>query len=66
MAQAGIYDATSVQKAAVYAAIASAGLALTVDVLVPTVDDRCRLAVTAVCGRLRCYPRQPAMARARF
>jgi chaperonin GroEL len=34
MAQAGIYDATSVLKAAVYAAIASAGLALTVDVLV--------------------------------
>ena len=34
MAQAGIYDATSVQKAAVYGAIASAGLALTIDVLV--------------------------------
>jgi chaperonin GroEL len=34
MTQAGIYDATSVQKAAVYAAIASAGLALTIDVLV--------------------------------
>jgi len=34
MSQAGIYDATSVQKAAVYAAIASAGLALTIDVLV--------------------------------
>ena len=34
MAQAGIFDATSVQKAALYAAIASAGLALTVDVLV--------------------------------
>ena len=34
MAQAGIYDATSVQKAAVFGAIASAGLALTIDVLV--------------------------------
>ena len=34
MAEAGIYDATSVQKAAAYVAIASAGLALTVDVLV--------------------------------
>jgi chaperonin GroEL len=34
MTQTGIFDATSVQKAAVYAAIASAGLALTVDVLV--------------------------------
>jgi chaperonin GroEL len=34
MAQAGILDATSVQKAAVYSAIASAGLALTIDVLV--------------------------------
>lgn len=34
MAQAGIYDPTSVQKAAVYSAIASAGLALTVDVLI--------------------------------
>jgi len=34
MTQTGIFDATSVQKAAVYSAIASAGLALTVDVLV--------------------------------
>jgi len=34
MARAGIFDAASVLKAAVYAAIASAGLALTVDVLV--------------------------------
>jgi chaperonin GroEL len=34
MARAGILDATSVQKAAVYAAIASAGLALSIDVLV--------------------------------
>ena len=34
MAQAGIYDAAAVQKTAVYAAVASAGLALTVDVLV--------------------------------
>jgi len=34
VSEAGIYDATSVQKAAVYAAIASAGLALTIDVLV--------------------------------
>jgi chaperonin GroEL len=34
MAQAGIYDPTSVQKAAVYSAVAGAGLALTVDVVV--------------------------------
>jgi chaperonin GroEL len=34
MTQTGIFDATSVQKAAVYSAIASAGLALTIDVLV--------------------------------
>lgn len=34
MAQAGIYDATTVQKSAVYAAIASAAQALTIDVLV--------------------------------
>jgi chaperonin GroEL len=34
MAEAGIYDPTGVQKAAAYVAIASAGLALTVDVLV--------------------------------
>jgi len=34
MAEAGILDASAVQKAAVYAAIASAGLALSVDVLV--------------------------------
>jgi chaperonin GroEL len=34
MIQTGIFDATSVQKAAVYSAIASAGLALTIDVLV--------------------------------
>ena len=34
MAQAGIYDATAVQKSAVYAAIASAALALTIDVMV--------------------------------
>jgi chaperonin GroEL len=39
MAQAGIYDATSVQKAALYAAIASAGLALTVDVLIHRKDQ---------------------------
>jgi chaperonin GroEL len=39
MAQAGIYDVTSVLKAAVYAAIASAGLALTVDVLVHHKDQ---------------------------
>jgi chaperonin GroEL len=34
MAQAGIYDATAVQKSALYAAIASAALALTIDVMV--------------------------------
>jgi chaperonin GroEL (HSP60 family) len=34
MAGAGILDASAVQKAAVYAAIASAGLALSIDVLV--------------------------------
>jgi chaperonin GroEL len=34
MAEVGIYDPTGVQKAAVYAAVASAGLALTTDVLV--------------------------------
>ena len=34
VAEAGIYDATSVQKAAAYVAIASAGLGLTTDVLV--------------------------------
>ncbi len=34
MAEAGIHDPTGVQKAAVYAAVASAGLALTTDVLV--------------------------------
>jgi chaperonin GroEL len=34
MAAAGIYDATSVLKLAVFSAIASAGLALTVDVLI--------------------------------
>jgi len=34
MAQAGIYDATTVQKSAVYAAIAGAAQALTIDVLV--------------------------------
>jgi chaperonin GroEL (HSP60 family) len=32
--QAGIYDATAVQKAAVYGALSTAALALTVDVLV--------------------------------
>lgn len=34
MAQAGIYDATAVQKMALFSAIASAGLALTIDVLI--------------------------------
>jgi chaperonin GroEL len=34
MAQAGIYDVTAVQKSAVYATIASAALALTIDVMV--------------------------------
>ncbi|GAB4542985.1 MAG: chaperonin GroEL [Anaerolineae bacterium] len=39
MAQAGIYDATNVLKAAIYAAIASAGLALTLDVLIHRKDQ---------------------------
>jgi chaperonin GroEL len=34
MAKAGIFDAASVQKAAVHSAVASAALALTIDVLV--------------------------------
>ena len=34
MAEAGIYDATAVQKAAVYTAISSAAQALTIDVLI--------------------------------
>jgi chaperonin GroEL len=34
MAKAGIFDAASVQKAAVYSAVASAALALTIDVLI--------------------------------
>ena len=34
MAKVGIFDATSVQKAAVHGAVASAALALTIDVLI--------------------------------
>ncbi len=34
LAEAGIYDATTVLKLAVFSAIASAGLALTIDVLI--------------------------------
>jgi chaperonin GroEL len=39
MAEAGIYDATSVLKLAVFSAVASAGLALTVDVLIHRKDQ---------------------------
>jgi chaperonin GroEL len=53
MTEAGIYDATSVQKAAVYGAIASAGLALTIDVLVHRKEQPSQVAGRAPSKRKR-------------
>ena len=53
LAQAGIYDAATVQKAAIYAAINSAALALTIDVLVHHKKPEQVMASPAVNGRKR-------------